>query len=948
MADFIPNPRYRHFTQEIFTAGDYEQFVSKVATKRALMSCPDEKIVMAIFELEDHPRWTWEKYACGNDLFTTFEYIFHKFKKGLYVQIQDNRLRMFLPFSNVDYHNEYASSLKVDLQKHDSFEKMYQKICEYEGREYLPNKVCWYPYLWYCNNGLVRYEYPMKENDSGINMLYDMFTTLCAERQVPDCEFFVNKRDFPILSMHGYEPYTALVDDKTPLYSYNLDSYLPILSMCTKKDHADIPIPTWEDWSRVSYLRHGRTFPKLHKSYPSEFCLDWRQKKRTLVFRGASTGLGTTIETNPRLYFAKLCQTSNRCWDGSDEPYLDIGIAKWNTRPRKQCPSDFLDIPDIHAMGMSLVESMTPVEQSTYRYILHLPGHSCAYRLSLELGMGSVLFMYPSDYYLWYTHLLEPYEHYIPLERGMDATEVFEKLEWCESHPVESERIARNARAFYERVLSYESTLDALQSVCVRIARHFRFDQHVHVDMTPVFKRTEDAIAVQEDSTEPSRWEMIRQTKRSTIYHDKEGGRLIKYAEDEDFSHAHAVSCVLREDVIERKLCDNFVCSLGYDRKCLIMPYEGDGTPMDEYLMDTACFRMNQLRGILTQLALAVQIAQQRTMFVHYDLAPWNVVLYRCSDRQQFFHQGERTACLQGCKFKAKIIDFEYASVVCHNHDDAFIHRIKPFFVSDRHDMVTLVYNTFHIILKHQRLSRQDIDWVKDVVHFLSGRRFHNIQDLKRFLTHERKFSRLLLTGERGRGMVRNTSSFQSLDHHHHLPSFMNKLITHIGYYGMSIETNRTVDTYVRSLRRDDDDQPVFALLQDAHRFQKGLEKRQASFNDVSEAECADYADRTLEWKRRTLPIDFHWKDAIAQVEDEHDDGSLIPVEDLRWYTHVPRRITKLTAPICTWVERAHLVLYMYHKGYVSQPLYNDVVEWLQNYEQEWVRIVSANFRCTP
>ena len=78
-----------------------------------------------------------------------------------------------------------------------------------------------------------------------------MFEALVAKRKIPNVVFFVNKRDFPILTRNLTEPYNHIYGDNVPLKSYKFDKYIPILSMCTSDKHADIAIPTHEDWTRV-------------------------------------------------------------------------------------------------------------------------------------------------------------------------------------------------------------------------------------------------------------------------------------------------------------------------------------------------------------------------------------------------------------------------------------------------------------------------------------------------------------------------------------------------------------------------------------------------------------------------------------------------------------------------------------------------------------------------
>ena len=54
------------------------------------------------------PVKSWAKYKDVDAIavINTFRYIFYKFKKGIFVKIVNNKLAVFLPFSNVCYKNE--------------------------------------------------------------------------------------------------------------------------------------------------------------------------------------------------------------------------------------------------------------------------------------------------------------------------------------------------------------------------------------------------------------------------------------------------------------------------------------------------------------------------------------------------------------------------------------------------------------------------------------------------------------------------------------------------------------------------------------------------------------------------------------------------------------------------------------------------------------------------
>ena len=71
----------------------------------------------------------------------------------------------------------------------------------------------------------------------------------------------------------------------------------------------------------------------------------WHHRQSTAVFRGNSTGPGTTPETNQRLLLAKISHE----WSTDDElrkqygrgngidgiPFLDAGVVSFNMRDRK-------------------------------------------------------------------------------------------------------------------------------------------------------------------------------------------------------------------------------------------------------------------------------------------------------------------------------------------------------------------------------------------------------------------------------------------------------------------------------------------------------------------------------------------------------------------------------------------------------------------------------------
>jgi hypothetical protein len=71
-------------------------------------------------------------------------------------------------------------------------------------REYIRAKEDYIPDVsrWWANGNMIcNVESPGFWGDAYLPQLRHMLQTLCANRVVPDCEFFVNKRDFPQLKV---------------------------------------------------------------------------------------------------------------------------------------------------------------------------------------------------------------------------------------------------------------------------------------------------------------------------------------------------------------------------------------------------------------------------------------------------------------------------------------------------------------------------------------------------------------------------------------------------------------------------------------------------------------------------------------------------------------------------------------------------------------------------
>jgi len=166
-----------------------------------------------------------------------------------------------------------------------------------------------------------------------------------------------------------------------------------------------------------------------------------------------------------RLKLAKLSETS-------EIPLLDVGITKWQLRPRKLKDSNYLQTIDINEIGIQLKPFLTPYQQAEYKYIINLDGHVSAFRLSLEMSMGCCILLVDSKYELWFKSMIKPMVHYVPIKS--DLSDLIEQIKWCRENDTKVEEIAKNAKEFYIKYLQKDGILDYLQKILIDLKKYIK------------------------------------------------------------------------------------------------------------------------------------------------------------------------------------------------------------------------------------------------------------------------------------------------------------------------------------------------------------------------------------------------------------------------------------------------------------------------------------------
>lgn len=783
------NPRYKNFNQTHFTAGDREQFEAYKYSKNNSTPVLANNIELKnnlYFNSQLTSSINWPKYnnINGNSVYNTFEYMFNKFKKGIFIKIVNNELKVFLPFSKKNFINEWSMYIDID-PKFGNMYNFVKYINNLQGKKY-PIRINDVE-KWYSNNCLIRFESPTYEGDTNVPIMSDMLKTLCKNRKLPDIEFFINRRDFPVLKKNGTEAYDEIYGNDIPLKSHNYSKYCPIFSMVNTDEFADIPIPTGDDWARASQP-DSKFFPKNCREYidESKFNTNWEDKLPTAVFRGSSTGCGVTVDTNPRLKLAYLNISGE---NKVNPPYLDTGITKWQLRPRKLKSSKYLqtiNITNLAKQGITLASFMTPLDQSRYKYIVHPDGHVSAFRLSYELSMGSVLLIVDSKYKLWFRHLLKPWVHYVPIKE--DLSDIFEIIKWCRNNDNKCKEIANNAKIFYRKYLQKDGILDYLQNLIVKISNitgTYKYNDISPLDLQisgestfletinkntikdlnfilPNQTRTYGMLKGIETLISGIGYNILNLRKSNKpiftsklsnihmLYLTKNYPILIKSTGNIQKTKENIHEAYIGIKGINNLI--NYIPNFSYIFGFVNLPKQvGNGNAViTEFIkgitffnwIKSAQFNIRDYINILLQLALALAFAQEQIGFVHYDLFPWNIMIQVLTYPITFDYPIQGKIHRISTRIIPVIIDYGKSHTILNNKHYGFIQMYKT---STVQDIYSILISTLTIIAERNS-NQSDLLYL---FNFLSKSRLFpksptNIYELRKILSIHKSYENIV------------------------------------------------------------------------------------------------------------------------------------------------------------------------------------------------------------
>lgn len=312
----------------------------------------------------------------------TWEYLYRTMRCGIFVRISGGKVVLFVPFVNPEYRNDWADSLQFEGGSFEAYCAGKAPLLTFP-EEVLPDRS-----RWWCNGNILCNVCPRDLwGDAYLPQLRDMLDVTCDLHDVPDVEFFVNKRDFPQLRKDLTSPYAFMyppADRPHALPAADVHPvFAPVMSFYGSAAFADVLIPTAEDWEVAT----GDVFPpyglesRTRGALRAAAGVPWAERKPVMLFRGGATGGGVDPLTNLRLAVAAL--------DGLEG--FDVGVVKWNVRDKKLADEVCVRHVKPDRLPFGLKPYMGLEEQGRYKYHLYIDGHCAANRLGTMMTLGALI-----------------------------------------------------------------------------------------------------------------------------------------------------------------------------------------------------------------------------------------------------------------------------------------------------------------------------------------------------------------------------------------------------------------------------------------------------------------------------------------------------------------------------------------------------------------------------
>jgi hypothetical protein len=491
------------------------------------------------------------------------------------------------------------------------------------------------------------------------------FQMLLDSRKVNDCEFFLNLfRETPMATKNrsvadGYIEH--LLD-----FNANINQHT-ILSFNTSERYKDIPIPNYEDFERCFSNEFGIENLKSMK---------WNDKESEFLFRGSP--VSEPIQTESGSYITRRMQIISQIKTLSS---ANVGLV----------PQSFESLTPGYGPQVVIENSDGPEKEfeypSKYKYIFALNSICLPSELTTLLFTGSCIILEESNWKCWFSDMLEPFVHYVPL----NVDNVKETVNWCVDNESECEKIGLNARYFAVNNLNKNKVFDYMQNVLnTKVNSVTYHEQRVRIQMQ------EQLIAIDKHSLSlPFEgyvdYKYINRNFDSSIWAWNKA--LSALPDISEYSNA----MLYKKDDIPFGVNNAFVGLSVINNLCKEIPnflyvYGGFFKNSDTYqvnvqkvhngfTLDRLIKRGDDITDIMIQIILSLQIAYERFCFSHGNLDPSKIIIQPLDKTKKLVYRlADKTWAID---VNRVAIISDYSNSVCLSNFDASNYKPKRMFIGD-------------------------------------------------------------------------------------------------------------------------------------------------------------------------------------------------------------------------------------------------------------------------
>ena len=411
--------------------------------------------------------------------------------------------------------------------------------------------------------------------------------------------------------------------------------------------------------------------------------------------------------------------------------------------------------------------------------------------------MGCVILLVESEWKMWYSSMLKPNTHYIPIKK--DLSDLLAKIKWCRYNDDKCKIIANNAKKFYNKYLQKDGILDYMQNLFIGIKQHIGF--YLYNSVSPLDNQiTREYSIIKNHCEYPNTKKTVADINTIQIDVGRSYGLLEAMRYIFNFVNQHSdfeTIAKSHEEIFKNKLgiirkftlanyelavktTDNkqkrkehihetFVALQCINKLCRFIPnfvyifglYEKADTinVVTEYIhgitlydyIKSDKFNMQEYLSILLQLSLALKVAQNRCCFIHYDLTPWNIIIQKLETPVyiDYVIDYNKVYRIQTDTIPV-IIDFGKSHIIDNNEHHGFINMYK---FSNIQDIISLLITSFNQILSEKYLNVKEIAIAVHAGNFLSNtqyqkKQFKNIKDFRTFLILSHKYTDIISTNK--------------------------------------------------------------------------------------------------------------------------------------------------------------------------------------------------------